>query len=158
MGGRAGRGLLGGLRQTARRHQRLPAGLVRRHAATNILGRRHFEVSLQLFAKVVIVGPWPVNRPATRASAARRYLMGPPLGREKGGDQVGGLVPLARLPRELLASRGGERVELGATIVLGLAPLRLDEALLLELEERGIQGAVIGETDLLVSSIRRAMP
>ena len=52
-------------------------------------------------------------------------------------------MPFAGFARELLAPRGGERIELRATIVLGLAPLRRDEPLLLELEERGVQRAVV---------------
>src|SRR5687767_7118592 len=52
-------------------------------------------------------------------------------------------MPFAGLAGQLLAPRGGERIELRATIVLGLAPLRGDEPLLLELEERGVQRAVV---------------
>src|SRR5688572_11986106 len=52
-------------------------------------------------------------------------------------------MPFAGFTRQLLAPRGGERIELRATIVLGLAPLCLDEPLLLELEERGVERAVV---------------
>ena len=52
-------------------------------------------------------------------------------------------MPFARFARQLLAPRGGERVVLRAAIVLGLAPLRVDEPFLLELEERGVERAVV---------------
>src|SRR5215208_5886470 len=52
-------------------------------------------------------------------------------------------MPFAGLARQLLAPRGGERIELGATIVLGRAPLRGDEPLLFELEERGVERPVV---------------
>src|SRR6266566_1243064 len=52
-------------------------------------------------------------------------------------------MPFAGFARQLLAPRGGEGVVLGAAIILGLTPFRFDESLLLELEERGVQGAVV---------------
>src|SRR5690349_14682259 len=52
-------------------------------------------------------------------------------------------MPLAGFARELLFSGGRERVVLRAAIVLGLFPLGLDESLLLQLEERRIQRAVV---------------
>src|SRR5688572_31779252 len=52
-------------------------------------------------------------------------------------------MPFAGFSGELLAPRGGERIELRATIVLGLAPLCSNEPLLLELEERRVQRAVV---------------
>src|SRR4051812_43907555 len=69
--------------------------------------------------------------------------------REKGRDEIGRLVPLAGLARELLPARRGERVVLRAAVVLGLAPLGDDETLLLELEQGGIEGAVVERKPIL---------
>ena len=52
-------------------------------------------------------------------------------------------MPFAGFARELLASVRGERIELRAAVVLGLPPLGLDESFLLELEEGGVQRAVV---------------
>src|SRR4026208_1879006 len=52
-------------------------------------------------------------------------------------------MPVAGFARQLPAPRGGQAVVLGAAIVLRQAPLRRDEAFLLELQEGGVEGAVI---------------
>src|SRR5688572_17123266 len=52
-------------------------------------------------------------------------------------------MPVTGFAGELPAPRGGEGVVLRAAVVLRWPPLRLDEPLLLQLEERGVQGAVI---------------
>ena len=62
---------------------------------------------------------------------------------KEAGDQVGGFMPFPRFLGESLSSSRGERVKLRAAIVLGLAPLRLDESLLLELQQRGIERSVV---------------
>src|SRR5205814_414739 len=50
-------------------------------------------------------------------------------------------LPVRRLGFELLPARTGERVELRPPVVLRLLPLRGDPAFLLELVERGVEGA-----------------
>src|ERR1051326_3631007 len=52
-------------------------------------------------------------------------------------------MPFAGFTGALLAAGGGEGVVLGAPIVLGLAPFRRDETFLFELEEGGVQRAVV---------------
>ena len=150
---------LGGLGETSRREQRLPARRVRMHAAPDVLGGLHVEMGLQLLAEIV-VGPVAGEEAGDARERGAKVSHGASRrGAEKGGDQVGGLVPFAGFARQLLAPGGGERVVLRATVVLGLAPLGRDEPLLLELEERGVQRAVVeGDRFLLVSSMRRATP
>src|SRR5690242_18504767 len=63
--------------------------------------------------------------------------------RQERGDQVGRLMPFARFARELFSARRRERVVLRSAVVLRLLPLGLDEPLLLQLEQRGIQSAVV---------------
>src|SRR5439155_4584119 len=65
-------------------------------------------------------------------------------------------MPFAGFARQLLASRGGERVVLGAAIVLGLAPLRFDKPLLLELEQRRVQRAVVEREAVLAGLLDAA--
>ena len=68
-------------------------------------------------------------------------------------------MPFPGFARQLPAPRGGERVVLGAAIVLGLAPRGGDKTLLFELEERGVQRAKLSvRRFLLVSSMRRQTP
>src|SRR3954462_9755573 len=62
---------------------------------------------------------------------------------EKGRDQIGGLLPLTGLARELLSAGGRERIELRAAVVVGLSPFRLHEAVLLELQRGGVQRSVV---------------
>ena len=45
---------LGGLGETSGRQQRLPARLVRVHAAPDVLGGLHVEMGLQLVAEIVV--------------------------------------------------------------------------------------------------------
>src|SRR5688500_4664834 len=52
-------------------------------------------------------------------------------------------MPFAGLTRQLLSTRGCERVVLGAPVVLGLAPRGGDEPFLLELEQRGVERPVV---------------
>src|SRR5512133_873495 len=52
-------------------------------------------------------------------------------------------MPIAGFARQLLTSRRRERIELCAAVVIGLTPLGFDESLLLELEEGGVQSAVV---------------
>ena len=73
----------------------------------------------------------------------------PLVGGEEGRDQVSGLLPLARLARELLPAGGGERVVLRAAVVLRLPPLGLDEPFLLELEQGRVERAVVERESVL---------
>src|SRR5580765_6092264 len=52
-------------------------------------------------------------------------------------------LPPCGFVAELLASGGGERVELGAAIVVGRAPFGVEESLEFEPVERGIEGALL---------------
>src|SRR5689334_18853625 len=58
------------------------------------------------------------------------------------GNGAGETFPVAAFDLELFATGASERVELGASVVLGLAPLGGDPPFLLELMERGIERAV----------------
>src|SRR5580698_5798125 len=62
---------------------------------------------------------------------------------EKRSDQVGRVVPLTRFARELFSSGGGERVVLGAPIVLGLPPLGFHASFLCQLEQCWVQCSVV---------------
>ena len=133
----------GGLGDTSGRQQCLPARLVRLHATPDVLGRLHLEMRLQLVAEVVVRAMSGEESGDARERGTEVSHVRLPSRREKGGDQIGGLVPFARFARELLPPRGGERIELRAAIVLGLAPLGRDESLLLELEQGGVERAVV---------------
>src|SRR5215470_17952922 len=65
-------------------------------------------------------------------------------------------MPFACFARELLPPGGGERVVLGAAIVLGLPPLGDDEPLLLKLEQRGIERAVVERESVLAGLLDAA--
>ena len=56
---------------------------------------------------------------------------------------VGHAVPLVGLGAELAAAGGGEAVELCLALVVGLAPLAGEEALVFEAEERGVERALL---------------
>ena len=64
-------------------------------------------------------------------------------GAEEGGDQAAVCCHSSGFPRQLLPAGGGQRIELGPAVVLRPAPLGRDEALLLQLEQRGVEGAVV---------------
>src|SRR3954464_1207092 len=74
---------------------------------------------------------------------SERTSFGLPLGSEERSDEVGRLVPFARFPLQLLPSHGGQGVVLGPAVVLRLPPLGLDGPFLLELEQGGVERAVI---------------
>ena len=98
-----------GDRYASRREQSLSPRVVGMHAAPNVLGRLHLHVRLELFAQLVL-GAWAgggaaKTRPRTTKATHTRFAPR----REKGGDQLGGLVPLSSLARELLPPRGGQR-------------------------------------------------
>src|SRR5215207_5657491 len=61
------------------------------------------------------------------------------------GDGFDEAVPAARLDREMLATKRGERVEPRATIIVGYSPRTLDPLALLQSLERGIEGPVVDE-------------
>src|SRR6266576_421349 len=84
-----------------------------------------------------------------RRAAIQRCSWCLPFWREEGRDEISGLIPLAGFARQLLPPGGGERVELRAAIVLGLPPLRVDESFLLELEEGGVERAVVEREAIL---------
>src|SRR5690348_3096362 len=89
------------------------------------------------------------NRAQPRHATLKRCSWCLPFRREEGRDEVRGLIPFAGFARELLPPSGGKPVILGAAIVLGLPPFRLDEAFLLELEQGGIEGAVVEREAIL---------
>src|SRR5437660_4447291 len=63
---------------------------------------------------------------------------------KSGADGGGQAVPALCLFAEFAAARGGEAIELGAAVVVGGAPFGVEEALMLEFGERGIEGALLG--------------
>jgi hypothetical protein len=63
--------------------------------------------------------------------------------REKPREDRRGPLPLARFLLELFAAGTGQPVELGLAVVLGEAPFGPDVALLLEFEQRRVEGAVV---------------
>ena len=64
-------------------------------------------------------------------------------GGEEPGDDVAGRLPLTGFVRELLPARTRQLIEARAAAVLGDSPLRRDAALLLEFQERRVQGSGI---------------
>src|SRR5713101_817233 len=70
-------------------------------------------------------------------------LSRPLRGREEPGEDCGGLLPLPRLPLNLLPARFREPVELGFAIVFRHAPLGGDVPFLFEFQERGIESPVV---------------
>src|SRR5215469_10541142 len=64
-------------------------------------------------------------------------------GSKETSDDFRGALPFPFFVRDLPAAGGGEAVEAGAAIVLGRTPVGGDEAFLLELEQRGIERAVV---------------
>src|SRR6185312_2793597 len=72
--------------------------------------------------------------------------------REKESDHGARFLPGARLANELLPSRFGNRIEPRAPIVLRDAPLTRDEPLLLQLEERRVEGAIV-ERELVAARL-----
>jgi hypothetical protein len=69
------------------------------------------------------------------------YLFG--CGVENARHEGGHAVPVVGFGAELTAAGGGEAVELGLAFVVGLPPLRGDEALMLQAEERGVKRALL---------------
>ena len=134
---------LGGLGEPAGREQRLPARLVRVHAAPDVLGGLHLEVGLQLVAEIVVLRRAGEDAGDARERGANVSHGASRRGARKAAIRSAVCMPFARLARQLLAPRGGERVVLRAAVVLGLAPFRLDEPFLLQLEQRGVERAVV---------------
>src|SRR5579859_1626872 len=66
-----------------------------------------------------------------------------PLGRQERRDQVSGPAPFPFFVGEALPARGAQRVELRAPVVFRLAPFGRDEPFLLELQEGGVERAVV---------------
>ena len=64
-------------------------------------------------------------------------------------DGGGDALPVRGFFRELLAARPGQRVELRAAVVLGVAPRRFDPALLLEPVQRRVERPLIDLEDIL---------
>jgi len=58
-------------------------------------------------------------------------------------DEASHAVPLVAFGAELFSTSGGELVELGFAIVVGLAPLAGDPALVFEAVEGGVEGALL---------------
>src|SRR3954462_15452850 len=63
--------------------------------------------------------------------------------REECREDVSGALPLPALAFELGAAGAGQLVDLRLAVVVGDAPLTVDRALLLELEQGGVEGAVV---------------
>ena len=80
---------------------------------------------------------------ASRSSQARSALMTAAPRREESREDRGRALPVARFLVELFPARPGEPVELRLAVVVGDAPLRGDVALLLELEQGRVEGAVV---------------
>src|SRR5206468_1934907 len=80
---------------------------------------------------------------------------------QKSSEDRRGLFPLAGLALELLLAGAREAVELRPAVVVRHAPLGGDVALLLELEERGIERSVVDGEQLparLLDAPRDAVP
>src|SRR5690348_8714454 len=60
---------------------------------------------------------------------------------EDGGERAGKPFPLGALRGEVLAARGGERVDAGASAGIGFLPGGVHEAAFLEPVERGVERA-----------------
>jgi len=65
--------------------------------------------------------------------------------RERGGDGACEAVPAQGFFAQALAAGGGERVELGAAIVLGGAPVCFQQPLADEAKESGVERALFDE-------------
>src|SRR5258706_12852571 len=62
---------------------------------------------------------------------------------EDAGNDVGHPIPVARLPLEMSPACGGQPIEARLALVLGFAPLALDEPLVLEPIEGRIERALL---------------
>src|SRR4029079_14282529 len=58
-------------------------------------------------------------------------------------DRAGQALPVLLLLGELLPSLAGELIELGLAVVLGIAPFRLDQPLLLQPVQRRIERSLV---------------
>src|SRR3954468_3330281 len=73
------------------------------------------------------------------------------------GNRAGQAIPAGGLVLELPASSAGERIELGAPVVLGRLPLVLDRALVLQLVQRGIERS-IGDLKTVARGLPQPQP
>ena len=66
---------------------------------------------------------------------------------EKALDDLGGLLPVAGFRPQLLPAGRGNAIEAGPAVVFRCAPLRSDRAFMLQLQQQGIERALIhGQT------------
>src|ERR1041384_7782480 len=80
----------------------------------------------------------------------RRSCRGVSMGSDRAQEELNGIgvaLPGADFAGELFASGGGEGVELGAAVVLGRAPLGVEQAAILEAVQRGVEGALVDLED-----------
>src|SRR5438094_3397848 len=78
---------------------------------------------------------WRLWRDSSRRASLRGLLAGP----QYFGDRVDELAPGGRFGAQLLSAARCQRVELGAAVVLGELPLRLDPAPFLETVQGGVE-------------------
>src|SRR5262245_50074380 len=98
------------------------------------------STSKRLASGLILIGrlvPSMTTSPMCCAMALRLFR------RQKPREDVGRLFPLARLALDLLPARRRQPIKLRPTAMVGRAPVRLDVAFLLELEQRRIDGAVV---------------
>src|SRR5262245_63156231 len=94
----------------------------------------------------------PIVRCRTRRQAPTSVLAA----HQKPHHDRGGFFPLAGIAIDLAPARFGELVELGPPVVVGDAPRRRDQALLLQLEQCGVDRPVVDRQPALAGLLDAA--